>query len=42
MGDNEGEKAGGDVVQHDARAAREPLELPDGRRLEDVEEAEKE
>ncbi len=40
--DDEGEDAGGDVVEHDAGAGGESLELADGRGFEDVEEAEEE
>src|SRR5215469_5110807 len=38
--DGEGVEAGGDVVEHDAGAFGEALELADGWGLEDVEEAE--
>lgn len=42
VGAEEGEDAGGDVVEHDAGASGEALQLTDGRGLEDVEEAEEE
>ena len=42
LGDGEGEEASGDVVEHDAGAGRDALELADGRRLEDIEETEEE
>ena len=40
LGADEGEDAGGYVVEHDARAGGEGFELADGPGLEDVEEAE--
>ena len=42
VGGEEGEEAGGDVVEHDAGAGGELLELADGRGFEDIEEAEEE